>query len=60
MSETIRKMLRSGAGAGELRAQAIAVGMITMRRDGMLKVQEGITCISEVRRSVFSISSGAI
>jgi general secretion pathway protein E len=56
MSETIRKLLRSGAGAGELRAQAIAEGMITMRRDGMLKVRDGITSISEVKRSVFSIT----
>jgi general secretion pathway protein E len=56
MSETIRKMLRDGAGAGELKAQAIKEGMISMRRDGMLKVKDGITSISEVTRSVFSIS----
>jgi type II secretory ATPase GspE/PulE/Tfp pilus assembly ATPase PilB-like protein len=55
MSEAIRKMLRSNAGAGEIRAQAIAEGMSTMKHDGMLKVKEGITSISEVLRSVFSI-----
>ena len=55
MSETIRKMLRSHAGASEIRAQAIAEGMMTMKQDGMLKVKEGITSISEVMRSVFSI-----
>jgi type II secretory ATPase GspE/PulE/Tfp pilus assembly ATPase PilB-like protein len=27
-----------------------------MKKDGMLKVKEGITSISEVTRSVFSIS----
>jgi type II secretory ATPase GspE/PulE/Tfp pilus assembly ATPase PilB-like protein len=56
MSEEIRKMLRSNAGATEIRAQAIAEGMITMKRDGMLKVKEGITSVSDVLRSVFSIN----
>jgi len=56
MSEDIRKMLRSHASAGEIRAQAITEGMLTMKRDGMLKVKEGITSISEVIRSVFSIN----
>jgi len=56
MNETTRKMLRDGVGAGELKAQAVKDGMISMRRDGMLKVKDGITSISEVTRSVFSIS----
>jgi type II secretory ATPase GspE/PulE/Tfp pilus assembly ATPase PilB-like protein len=56
MSESIRKMLRSQAGAGEIKAQAIAEGLVTMKQDGMRKVKEGITSISEVMRSVFSIS----
>jgi hypothetical protein len=30
--------------------------MTTMRRDGMLKVKEGFTSISEVLRSVFAIN----
>ncbi|MCK4863607.1 MAG: Flp pilus assembly complex ATPase component TadA [Dehalococcoidales bacterium] len=56
VSEEIRKMLRSHANAGEIRAQAIAEGMVPMKQDGMLKVKEGITSISEVMRSVFSIN----
>jgi type IV pilus assembly protein PilB len=56
MSEPIRKLLRDHAGAGEIRAQAIAEGMITLKQDGMKKAKEGITSISEVMRSVFSIS----
>ncbi|OGO01793.1 MAG: hypothetical protein A2Y90_05210 [Chloroflexi bacterium RBG_13_52_12] len=56
MSEAIRKMLRDRAGASELKAQAITEGMVTMKQDGMIKVKEGITSISEVIRSVFSIS----
>ena len=30
-------------------------GMVTTRRDGMLKVQQGITTPGEVLRNVFSI-----
>ncbi len=56
MSESIRKMLRGHAGAGEIRAQAISEGMVTMKHDGMTKAKEGITSISEVVRSVFSVS----
>jgi len=56
MSDGIRNMLRSGASPGEIRTQAVNEGMVTMKSDGMLKVKEGITTVSEVVRSVFSIS----
>jgi general secretion pathway protein E len=56
MSESIRNLLRNRAGAGEIKAQAIAEGMLTMKQDGMKKVKDGITSISEVLRNVFSIS----
>jgi type II secretory ATPase GspE/PulE/Tfp pilus assembly ATPase PilB-like protein len=56
MRESIRNLLRNHAGANEIKAQAIAEGMSTMKQDGMKKVKEGITSISEVMRSVFSIS----
>ncbi|OGO45471.1 MAG: hypothetical protein A2Z05_04930 [Chloroflexi bacterium RBG_16_60_22] len=56
MSEAIRKMLRTSANAGEIRTQAVSEGMMTMKQDGMMKVKQGITSISEVMRSVFSIS----
>ena len=56
MSDTIRKMLRSNASAGEIKAQAVAEGMATMRRDGMTKVRDGVTSLSEIARSVFSIT----
>jgi len=55
MSEDIRRMLLDRAGAPDIRAQALSEGMITMKRDGMLKVKKGITVASEVLRSVFSI-----
>jgi len=57
MSDEIRKMmLQSNTSAGEIKAQALQDGMVTMKRDGMLKVAEGITSVSEVLRSVFSVS----
>ena len=55
MSEEIRRLLRSNASAGDIKAQALAEGMVTMKHDGMLKVKEGITSVSEVMRCVFSV-----
>jgi len=55
MSEEIRRLFRSNASAGDIKAQAIAEGMVTMKRDGMLKVKEGVTTVSEVLRAVFSV-----
>ena len=49
-------MLLSNASAGDIKAQALSDGMVSMKRDGMLKVTEGITSVSEVLRSVFSVS----
>jgi general secretion pathway protein E len=56
MSESIRKMLRENKSTSDIRERAIAEGMVTMKKDGMLKVKEGITSISEVLRNVFSIN----
>ena len=55
MSEEIRRMLLSNSSASDIRTEALREGMVTMKHDGMLKVKEGITSISEVLRSVFSI-----
>jgi general secretion pathway protein E len=56
MSENIRRMLRENKSSDEIREQAIAEGMITMKKDGMLKVKEGITSISEIMRNVYSVN----
>jgi len=55
MTEEIRRMLLRNTSASDIKAQALKEGMITMKRDGMMKVKEGITSVSEVMRSVFSI-----
>lgn len=55
MSGEIRQMLVAKASAGEIRAQALREGMVTLRRDGMLKVKEGITTSYEVLRNTVAI-----
>jgi general secretion pathway protein E len=54
ITDTIRRTLIKGVNTAELREIAIKEGMITMMRDGMLKVQADITTPSEVLRSAFS------
>jgi len=44
------------AGVDEIYAQALKEGMTTMRRDGMVKVKEGVTTPFEVLRSVYSLN----
>ena len=55
MREEIQKMLINNAGIGELREQAIRDGIYTMKRDGLLKVKEGITTFEEVMTSIFTL-----
>jgi general secretion pathway protein E len=55
VTEEVRRMLISGATADEIRKQAIKDGMVPLMHDGMLKVKDGITTVSEVLRSTFSI-----
>ncbi len=54
MSDEIRRMLLSGAGTAVISEQARHEGMVTMRRDGMLKVKDEITTPDEVLREVFT------
>lgn len=55
MSEQIRGLVSKQAPASEIKAEALREGMITMRRDGMLKARDGLTTPSEVIRNVFLI-----
>jgi type IV pilus assembly protein PilB len=48
MSATLRRMVLQGASADDLKAQAIQDGMLTLRDDGLLKVERGITTLDEV------------
>jgi general secretion pathway protein E len=55
MSESIRRLLVKGGSADEIKTQAVAEGMVTMWRDGMLKVRDGVTTVREVMRNVYTI-----
>ena len=55
MSEQVRALLAKQALASEIKEEALRDGMITMRRDGMLKARDGLTTPSEVVRNVFLI-----
>lgn len=49
-SETIRKLIASGATADQIKAQARAEGMQTFHKDGLRVVAEGKTSLEELQR----------
>ena len=55
MSEEIRRLVLRGASTDEIKDQAVKEGMVTMWRDGMMKVKEGLTTPREIMRNVFVI-----
>jgi type II secretory ATPase GspE/PulE/Tfp pilus assembly ATPase PilB-like protein len=55
MSDTIRKMLLSNVNAVDILAQALKEGLVTMKKDGLRKVSQGVIPIEEVMRNVFSV-----
>ncbi len=59
MSEAIKRLLVRDAPPEALRERAIGEGMMTLRSAGIAKVDEGLTTISEVIRSVHVEGSGA-
>jgi general secretion pathway protein E len=48
ISEEIGRMLTSNVSIIDIRAQSVREGMATLKHDGMLKVRDGITTMSEV------------
>ena len=50
MNTDIRRMVLAGKHAGEIQAAAIEAGMVTLRQDAAMKVQQGVTTIEEVIR----------
>jgi len=55
VDDSVRKLISAGAAGPEIRAQALANGMISLRRSGMLLAKEGTTTLGEVFRGVFAI-----
>ncbi len=50
LNDDIRQLIHAGAPASELRAAARALGMRTLREDGLRKAADGLTTLSEVLR----------
>jgi len=48
MSPELRRMILRGASVAELRDQAVAEGMLTLRMDGIVKIKKGVTTLEEV------------
>ncbi len=55
MTDTTRAMILRGATTSEMKELAVKEGMITLFKDGMLKVKAGMTTVSEVLRNAYSI-----
>jgi type II secretory ATPase GspE/PulE/Tfp pilus assembly ATPase PilB-like protein len=51
VSETVQSMVISRRPSQEIKKQAIAEGMCTLRDDGWTKVLEGVTTVQEVMRA---------
>ena len=54
MTEELRELVLSGASAAELKRQAMAEGMKTLRQSGVEKIIEGVTTVEEVMRVTMS------
>ena len=50
VSDTIRHLTLQQRSAGEIAQAAVKEGMVTLRRDGLIKVREGITTLEESLR----------
>jgi len=54
MSDSLREMVLAGASAAELKQQAIADGMETLRQSGIGKIRAGLTTPEEILRVTIS------
>ncbi len=50
MDDTLKSLVLQTSDSNQIKAAALKAGMITLRRDGMIKVLKGITSIDEVLR----------
>ncbi len=51
-SENIQRLTLERRSSGEIKEAAVAEGMITLRRDGLEKVRQGLTSLEEILRVV--------
>jgi type IV pilus assembly protein PilB len=48
MTASLRRMVLQGASSDDLKTEAVREGMVTLRKDGLLKVKRGVTTLDEV------------
>ncbi len=48
LSPELRRMILRGASVAEIKEQAVVDGMLTLRMDGMKKIERGVTTLEEV------------
>ena len=51
----IRQMFSAGASSSEIKSAATEAGMLSMLKDGLLKVKQGLTTPTEVLRTIYSV-----
>jgi type IV pilus assembly protein PilB len=51
VGDELRELVLIGASAGEVKKEAMRLGMMTLRQSGILRMKEGTTTIEEVIRS---------
>ena len=50
MSPALQQMILAGASTYDLSRQALAEGMVTLRRSGLRKIADGVTTVEEIVR----------
>ena len=55
VTNKIRQMLSAGASSSEIKSAAMEAGMLSMLKDGLLKVKQGLTTPTEVLRTIYSV-----
>ena len=55
INNKIRQLFTSGASSSEIKSVAIKAGMLSMLKDGFVKVKEGLTTPTEILRNVYSV-----
>jgi len=50
LQDALKELVLQGAAAVEIKAEAIRLGMRTLRRSGVRKICEGVTSVEEIAR----------
>jgi len=56
VTEAVKRLILAGVPVADIRNQALEEGMVPLMKDGMAKVKEGITTVSEILKHVYSVS----